>query len=138
MLGRLRARQQLNLIRYQSETVALTPFVRHFQNQVFLENPKRSKRALKIQSVVQRQRRGFLEKTTGTDQRPWGVPEISFGWDRQAAGFTGRILGDWIAPKLHGFHTLKLSFRIVASLDRKRLGTKVSRKTTWTRGVFDV
>jgi hypothetical protein len=28
-------------------------------------------------------------------------------------------------------------FRIVASLDRKRLGTKVSTKTSWTRGVFD-
>jgi hypothetical protein len=28
-------------------------------------------------------------------------------------------------------------FRMVASLDRKRLGTKVSRKTSWTRGVFD-
>jgi hypothetical protein len=28
-------------------------------------------------------------------------------------------------------------FRVVASLDRKRLGTKVSRKTSWTRGVFD-
>jgi hypothetical protein len=26
---------------------------------------------------------------------------------------------------------------MVASLDRKRLGTKVSRKTSWTRGVFD-
>ena len=28
-------------------------------------------------------------------------------------------------------------FRIVASLDRKRLGTKISRQTGWTRGVFD-
>jgi len=27
--------------------------------------------------------------------------------------------------------------QMVASLDRKRLGTKVSRKTSWTRGVFD-
>ena len=27
--------------------------------------------------------------------------------------------------------------RVVASLDRKRLGTKVSRKTSLTRGVFD-
>jgi hypothetical protein len=29
------------------------------------------------------------------------------------------------------------SRRIVASLDRKRLGKKVSGKTGWTRGVFD-
>ena len=27
--------------------------------------------------------------------------------------------------------------RMVASLDRKRLGTKISRQTSWTRGVFD-
>jgi hypothetical protein len=26
---------------------------------------------------------------------------------------------------------------MVASLDRKRLGTKVSRKTSWNQGVFD-
>jgi len=26
---------------------------------------------------------------------------------------------------------------VVASLDRKRLGVKVPRKTSWTRGVFD-
>jgi hypothetical protein len=30
-----------------------------------------------------------------------------------------------------------LNFRIVASLDRKRLGTKLPRKTSPTRGVFD-
>ena len=29
-----------------------------------------------------------------------GVPEISVAWDRQATGFMGMILGDWIAPKL--------------------------------------
>ena len=29
------------------------------------------------------------------------------------------------------------NFRVVASLDRKRLGRKVSRKTSWARGVFD-
>ena len=34
-------------------------------------------------------------------------------------------------------NVLVTNFRIVASLDRKRLGTKVSRKTSWTRGVFD-
>jgi hypothetical protein len=33
--------------------------------------------------------------------------------------------------------TILKYFRFVASLDRKRLGTKVSRKTSWTRGVFD-
>jgi hypothetical protein len=27
--------------------------------------------------------------------------------------------------------------RFVASLDRKRLGVRVPRKTNWTRGVFD-
>jgi hypothetical protein len=32
---------------------------------------------------------------------------------------------------------IEFDFRMVASLDRKRLGTKVSRKTSWTRGVFD-
>jgi hypothetical protein len=30
-----------------------------------------------------------------------------------------------------------VNFRIVASLDRKRLGTEVPRKTSWTGGVFD-
>jgi hypothetical protein len=29
------------------------------------------------------------------------------------------------------------NFRVVASLDRKRLGVKVPRRTSWTRGVFD-
>jgi hypothetical protein len=32
---------------------------------------------------------------------------------------------------------LKDYFRIVASLDRKRLGTKISSQTSWARGVFD-
>ena len=41
-------------------------------------------------------------------------------------------------PTRHSGSTLHAStFRIVASLDRKRLGTTVSRKTSWTRGVFD-
>ena len=29
------------------------------------------------------------------------------------------------------------SGRVVASLDRKRRGVKVPKKTSWTRGVFD-
>jgi len=29
------------------------------------------------------------------------------------------------------------NFRFIASLDRKRLGTKVARKMSWIRGVFD-
>ena len=29
------------------------------------------------------------------------------------------------------------NFRVVASLDRKRLGTEVPIKISWTRGVFD-
>src|SRR6266436_965186 len=32
---------------------------------------------------------------------------------------------------------LRISVLFVASLDRKRLGTRVPRKTRWTRGVFD-
>jgi len=35
------------------------------------------------------------------------------------------------------FSTIDLSFWLVASLDRKRLGTKLPRKMRRTRGVFD-
>jgi hypothetical protein len=42
-----------------------------------------------------------------------------------------------IVDEIKLFSTIGFSFRLVASLDRKRLGTKLPRKTSPTRGVFD-
>jgi len=40
---------------------------------------------------------GFWKKLPARTNALGVCRKISFGWDRQATGFTGKILGDWIA-----------------------------------------
>ena len=98
---------------YYNNKLASDPAPCVSQKQVLVENRKRSKRCRRFNQFCSGRRRRFLEKTTCADQRPWRCAGNLCRAEPLSHWFYGEDFGRPIAPKLHVFHTLKRSFRII-------------------------